>query len=157
LLAPFRELAEPASWAWSREDGERLWHLGVNTLSLTAGTAALALPIGLCLAGLLFRTTFVGRRWFLAPVLFLMFVPLPVIVSGWQGSLGADGWLPLFFFSSVIDRPWATGMGAAVWIHALAAIPWVAAIVGLGLTWVEPEREDEAALSAGPWTVLLGV
>ena len=47
------------------------------------------------------------------------------------------------------------GMGAAIWIHALAAIPWITFIVGLGLTSVEPELEDEAAQIVGPWRVLM--
>ena len=45
-------------------------------------------------------------------------------------------------------------MGAAIWIHALGAVPWVAFIVGIGLTWIEPELEDEATLIVGPWRVL---
>src|SRR5262249_17502460 len=35
------------------------------------------------------------------------------------------------------------------------AVPWVAFIIALGLMWVEPELEDEAAQVVGPWRVLL--
>ena len=39
-------------------------------------------------------------------------------------------------------------------MHAIAALPWVTLIVGVGLTWVESEREDEAAQQVGPLRVL---
>jgi iron(III) transport system permease protein len=154
LLLPFREIATPGTWQWTKDDVARLSQLGINTLELTAGTLAISLPIGLLLAVLLFRTSFVGRRLFVALLAAALFVPLPIIVSSWQGTFGASGWLPLTFLHTE-DRPWATGMFAAILIHALAAIPWVAFIVGVGLHWVEPELEDEAAQSTGAWGVLL--
>src|ERR1043165_6871434 len=153
LLQPLGELTDSAAWQWSRQDGARLWHLSVNTLALTTGTAALALPLGLGVAVLLFRTSLPLRRCFLFLLSLSLFVPLPILVSSWQAFLGADGWLPLAFWRSE-DRLWATGLGAAIWIHALAALPWVAFITGIGLTWVEPELEDEAAQIVGPWRVL---
>lgn len=154
LLEPFAELTESAAWRWSSEDGERLLHRSLNTLSLVAGTVALALPLGICLAVLVFRTSFAARRLFLLLLMAALFIPLPIIISSWQGTLGATGWLPLTFWSGSEDRPWATGWRAALSIQALAAVPWVACIVGLALTWVEPELEDEAALVIGPWRVL---
>ncbi len=155
LARPFRAIAEPATWTWTEDDAARLAHLAANTLTLTAGTLALALPLGSLLAAILFRTSFVARRLLLFLLAILLFVPLPIIVSSWQGSLGSDGWFPLGFWRTTADRPWATGMTAAIWVHALASVPWVAFIVGLGLTWIEPELEDEAAQCAGPWRVLM--
>jgi iron(III) transport system permease protein len=151
LLVPFGGLLEPAAWIWTADDAYRLFHLSLNTFILSAATAALSLPLGLCFASLLFRTSFFARRCVLFLLALALFVPLPVLVSSWQGLLGADG---LGFWRGSAARPWATGMGAAIWIHAFAAVPWVAFIVGLGLTWVEPELEDEAAQSVGAWRVL---
>jgi ABC-type Fe3+ transport system permease subunit len=71
-----------------------------------------------------------------------LFVPQPVLVSSWQGLLGTN------------VRPWASGMMSAIGIHALSALPWVALIVGVGLLWIEPELEEEAAQSVGAWRVL---
>src|SRR5712692_3479640 len=151
LLIPFAGMLEPAAWRWSADDAARLFHLALNTFILTAATAGLSVPLGVCLAVLLFRTSFFARRCFLFLLALALFVPLPVLISSWQGSLGADG---LGFWRGSEARPWATGIGAAIWIHTVAAVPWVAFIVGLGLTWVEPELEDEAAQSVGAWRVL---
>ena len=154
LALPLDELAAPASWVWTSEDAVRLIHLSANTLALTAGTVALALPLGLGLAVLLFRTSFIGRPIFLFLLALALFVPLPVLVSSWQGFFGADGWLPLGLLGGAGYRPWVTGLGPAIWIHAFAAVPWITFIVGVGLTWVEPELEDEAAQIVDPWRVL---
>src|SRR5438045_3430061 len=54
-------------------------------------------------------------------------------------------------------KPWAQGLPAAVWIHAVAALPWVILIVGQGLCWVETELEEDALTVAGPWRVLRAV
>jgi iron(III) transport system permease protein len=154
LAAPFREIADRATWVWTDDDVARLSHLGRNTLVLTASTAVVAVPIGTLLAVLLFRTSFVGRELLRIVLAISLFIPLPIVVSSWQSSLGSGGWLPMDFWRSTQDRPWATGMGPAIWIHVLAAVPWVTFIIGIGLTWVEPELEDEAAQSSGPWGVL---
>ena len=154
LLMPFAELMQPAAWRWTQDDIERLLRLASNTLALTAGTVVFALPLGTCLAVLLFRTTFFGRRFLLFFLAIALFVPLPIVVSSWQGFFGSDGWLPVSLWHGTDYRPWVTGMGPAIWISVLAAIPWVTFIVGLSLTWVEPELEDEAAQIVGPWRVL---
>lgn len=151
LIVPFGGLLEPAAWIWTADDAYRLFHLSLNTFILCAATAALSLPPGLCLAVLLFRTSFFARRCIFFLLTLALFVPLPVLISSWQGLLGADG---LGFWRGSAARPWATGMGAAIWIHVFAAVPWVAFIVGIGLTWVEPEQEDEAVQSVGAWRVL---
>jgi iron(III) transport system permease protein len=157
LVMPFRETLAPEAWQWSADDAARLAQLAGNTLGLTAGTVACATPIGLALAVLLFRTSFFGRRFFLYLLTLLLFVPLPVLVSSWQGFFGSDGFLPSQFWHNAEGRPWVSGLGAAIWIHTMAAVPWVSFIVGIGLTWVEPELEEEAAQSVGPWRVLLRV
>jgi iron(III) transport system permease protein len=157
LLQPFVRLLEPATWNWTADDLLRVGWLAGNTLLLVSGTCLLAVPAGTLLAVLLFRTHLPGRRVGLALVVFLLFVPLPVIVSAWQSFLGSGGLLPLQFWTSGVDRPWATGWGPAIWVHAVAATPWVACIVGLGLQWVEPELEETAALQLPPWRVVCQV
>jgi iron(III) transport system permease protein len=45
----------------------------------------------------------------------------------------------------------------AIWVHAVAALPWVVLLVGQGLCWVERELEEDALLVASPWRVLWAV
>jgi len=133
LLTPFAETLDAAAWQWSADDARRLWHLSLNTLALTAGAVAGTLPFGVGLAVLLFRTSFFGRRFLHFLLAILLFVPLPVLVSSWQGFFGSDGFLPSGFWRNAEGRPWVSGLGAAIWIHSMAAVPWVVFIVGLGL------------------------
>src|SRR5262249_15380746 len=98
-----------------------------------------------------------------------LFVPLPLFASGWQAALGSGGWLPVAVWSTPPPddpdvsptgptwKPWAQGIEAAVWVHAVAALPWVVLLVGQGLCWVERELEEDALTAAGPGRVLLRV
>src|SRR4029077_4241081 len=52
---------------------------------------------------------------------------------------------------------WAQGLPAAVWIHAIAALPWVILIVGQGLCGVETAREECALTAVGSSRVLRAV
>src|SRR5437588_85862 len=72
--------------------------------------------------------------------------------AAWQTALGSEGLFPLW--NDQPGRPWASGLGPAVWVHATAALPWVILIVGTGLTMVEGELEEDALLVASPWRVL---
>ncbi|MCI0456264.1 MAG: hypothetical protein L0Z62_04725 [Gemmataceae bacterium] len=125
-----------------------------NTLLLVGGTLAVALPLGVAGAVLLYRTDLPGRGVLRVLILLALFVPLPVLTSAWQAALGASGWLRLPSWSDAPGRPWASGLAPAIWIHAMAAVPWVVLIVGLALRSVEGELEEDALLAAGPWRVL---
>src|SRR5262245_47801188 len=87
LLAPLVDLATtPSAWqAWG--EGGRLLELAGNTLLLGAGTLLLALPAGLTLAVLLFRTDLPGRAFLRFLLVVCLFIPLPLLVSGWRGCL----------------------------------------------------------------------
>jgi iron(III) transport system permease protein len=150
LVFPFLEIPR---WDFFFEidgsDLSRLGYLAWQSIVLVAGVLALALPLGIFLAVLLFRTDLPLRKLILFATILLLFIPVPVQVSGWQGLLGH---LPVWGMTS--GRAWASGMAPAVWVHALAALPWVVLIVGIGLSWVERELEEEGLLSTGPWRVL---
>jgi iron(III) transport system permease protein len=161
-------LAYSGAWhAW--DDGARLASLARNTLLLVACTLALALPAGIVGAVLLYRTDLPYREFFRFLALLTLFVPLPLFASGWQAALGSGGWLPSAFWSppapddpdvsptGVVWKTWGRGINAAVWIHAVAALPWVVLLVGQGLRWVERDLEEEALTFAGPWRVLARV
>jgi iron(III) transport system permease protein len=150
LILPWIDLLRtPAAWSVWSEHG-RLASLLVATTLLVAGTQAIALPIGIWLALLLYRSTWRWHRLARWALGLCLFIPVPLTTSAWQVTVGDAGWLPIGRWSAApgslaprIWQPWMQGMPAAIWIHGLAAIPWVVWLVGQGLTWVEPELEEE--------------
>lgn len=166
---PFFDLmGRPEGWqAWSER--ERLLSLAGNTLALVAGTLALALPVGIVAAVLLYRTDLPLRPGFRFLALLTLFIPLPLFTSAWQAALGTGGWIPVAVWGTLSPgdpdisatgialKPWAHGLGAAIWVHAVAGLPWVIVLVGQGLCWVERELEEDALTVVPPWRVLLWV
>jgi iron(III) transport system permease protein len=200
-------LRHPDAWRAWHEAG-RLASLGENTLGLVLGTIAVAVPAGTFAAVLLFRTDLPGKKLFRFISILALFVPMPLLVTAWQSTWGAGGWLSELRAQSISDgsdlrarsksngtdlrarslsdgsevrnqksevrnqgaegepqtsnfgfpasgwKPWIQGMPAAIWIHAMAGLPWVILIVGLGLRWVEKDLEEEALMIVGPWSVL---
>lgn len=151
LALPFWEIGRSEAWGWTNADFHRLVRLSANTLGLCLGTVMITLPMGIALAVVLFRTSFFGRRFLATLLAFLLFLPLPVLIASWQGMLDFD--LRRF----ALERPLSVGFPAAVWIQSLSALPWAVLLVGVGLTWIEPELEEEAAQIVGPWRVLFRV
>ena len=168
LLPLVESLTTPGGWAVWRES-DRLGSLAVNSLAFVAGTLALCLPTGIAGAVLLYRTDLPLCRLFRLIVVMTLFVPLPLFTSAWQATLGSGGWLPQSWWNSyataqgnggtgaIVWTPWSHGLPAAIWVQAMAALPWVIVIVGEGLRWVERDLEEEGLLYASPWRVLLRV
>ncbi len=127
--------------------------LAFNTLLLIGGVLAISLPIGTLLAVLIARTNLPLRKTFGLLLAMQLFLPLYLQASAWQAGFGLQGWYTQIFGGS--NNPWLDGWRGAIWVHALAAIPWTALIVGLGLRSVEPELEEDALLDAsGPRVIL---
>lgn len=124
-----------------------------NTLWLAGWTCAGSVPLGTALALLLARTDLPGRRAGWALVGLMLFMPLYLQAAAWMSGFGLQGWFPAVTGGPVLLDGW-TG---AVWIHAVAAVPWVTAIVGVALVRVEPELEEAALLDTGPLTVVARV
>lgn len=145
-------------WHWLWEDGPRLGALALNTAQLTLGTIALSLPLGTAAAVLLFRTDLPGRQAFRLLLILALFVPVPLIVSAWEAAFGFAGWMHLFF-PQMPEQVWLHGLLPAIGISAVAALPWVVLIVGMGLSWVESELEEDGLLLTSPlqvlWTITL--
>ena len=127
----------------------RLGELTLTTVTLAAGTCLISVPVGTLLAVLVTRTDMPGRGVTAAAIGLLLFVPLYVQVVAWRAGFDIHG----VFAAQMILR----GMPAAIWIHAVAATPWVVLLVGLGLRWIEPELEQQALLHAGPLRVFCSV
>jgi iron(III) transport system permease protein len=166
LLFPLLDLAAHSS-AWSAwGETHRLFGLLRNTALLILGTVGLALPAGTVGAILLYRTDLPLRGLFRFLTILTLFVPLPLFASAWQAALGSGGWLAAPFWTAaspgdpdaavtgIVWKAWGVGLTAAVWIHTVAALPWVVLLVGQGLCWVERELEEEALTAAPPGRVL---
>jgi iron(III) transport system permease protein len=136
LLRASRGLARPA-------------RLALETTALVLATEALALPLGVVLAVVLFRTDIWGRRGLLAVIALAAFVPMPLHATAWLGALGNAGRMQ--FLGA---RPILVGRFGAAVVHALGALPWVVLLAGVGLCAVEPELEESALLEFGPWRVM---
>ena len=157
LALPLVDLASHGVSGWTAQDTWRVGELLQNTSLLVGGTLALSLPVGTILAIALFRTEFSGRRFLLACTLLMLFVPLPMIASAWQALVGSDGWLPSTWWGFNAQRRWTSGLAPAIWVHFVASLPWVIFFVGMGLTWVERELEEEGLLLGPPWWVMLRI
>ena len=73
--------------------GEIIRPLGLafQTARLVLATEAMALPVGVALAIVLFRTDVWGRRGMLGVVALAAFVPMPLTATAWLGALGNAG------------------------------------------------------------------
>jgi iron(III) transport system permease protein len=125
----------------------------INTLRLTLTTCAISVPLGIALAWVLARTDLPGRRMALGLLGLMLFVPLYLDAAAWQAGFGQQGWLGLAYGLPPLLDGWA----GVVWIHAMAAVPWVVLIVGAGLRLLEPELEEQALLDGSPGQVFLRV
>jgi iron(III) transport system permease protein len=126
--------------------------LALETVRLVAATEALVLPVGIVLALLLFRTDVWGRSLLLGILGMTLFIPLPLHATAWLGALGNAGRM-----QAIGIRPILVGRWGAVIIHALAALPWVVWLAGVGFRTVEPELEESAELDMPAWQVLFRV
>ena len=135
---------------------ERLYGLTLNTLLLSFAVCCIALPLGTGLAILLVRTDTWGRRLALALLGSLLFIPLYFQCAGWQAGFGSQGWYTLIC-SALQSPPVLEGWKGAIWVHSVAAIPWVVVIVSASLIFVDAELEESALLDTQPFQVFLRV
>lgn len=126
-----------------------------NTLGLAGATSLIAIPLGTCLAFGLLRTDIVGRHAALMVIATMLFVPLYLQAAGWDAGFGRQGWLSLS--RGMLAAPLLAGWRAVIWIHAIAALPWVVLITGIRLRYTEPELEDAASLDASAAQVFLRI
>jgi iron(III) transport system permease protein len=127
--------------------------IAANTLFLAVATCAIALPLGALLALLLARTDVPGRHFATALLAVLLLVPLYLQAAGWDAGFGKLGWHAAL--TGRLADPLLERWSATIWIHAMAAVPWAALLVGLGARFVEPELEEDALLAGGATAVFL--
>ncbi|WZP00101.1 ABC transporter permease subunit [Isosphaeraceae bacterium EP7] len=126
--------------------------LAITTLKLVALAELVALPAGIALALVLARTDALGGRASRAALAMAAFVPMPLHAAAWLGSFGNMGRSQAFGLP-----PLLVGLPGAAIVHGLAALPWAALLVGIGLRSVEPELEDAALLDLPAWRVAVGL
>ena len=122
--------------------------LAVESLRLVGATELLALPLALPLAFVLFRTDVPGRRILLGVLAVAAFVPMPLHAAAWLGAFGNAGRSQVFGMLPIL-RGWP----GAAFVHAMAALPWVVILTGIGLRTVEPELEESALIDRPGWWV----
>jgi iron(III) transport system permease protein len=146
----------------SQQADARVLFLLRNSLILGLGSNLIALPLGVTLALLLLRTDVPGRRIGLAVLTGLLFLPLYLQAAAWDAAFGLQGW----WFLNATSGPaaWHANLvrvfqvdPRAIWIHGVAAVPWVVLIVGMGMRLVERDLEDAAALDMSAWGVFFRV
>ena len=125
----------------------RTARLAINTLLLAGAVVAVSVPLGTLAAFLLARTDLPGRKLFFALLAGLLFVPLYVQVGAWQAGFGMQGWYTFAYSGPALLEGWR----GAIWVHAVAALPWVVLIVSAGLRLVERELEEQALLDGSAW------
>jgi iron(III) transport system permease protein len=126
--------------------------LVLNTLKLIAATLAIGLPLGALLGLLIARTNLPGRRFAAAALGLLLVVPLYLQAAAWQLGFGIFGWYTLMF-GHALELALLSGWRGAIFVHSIAAIPWIALFVGLSSRSVEPQLEEAALLDASAWQV----
>lgn len=138
-----------------------LWHveprvaqLWLNSARLACASCLVALPCGTLLAAAIFKTDVPGRRFAALLLVGMLFVPLYLVTGAWDAGFGIQGWHTLTTNPHLAHQPWLSGWRAAIWVHALAAVPWVVLIVGASLRTVEAEIEEDAATCASPRRVM---
>ena len=124
---------------------------GVETIRLVLATEALALPVGVPLAFAPVPDRRLGpSRAAGGPGGLAAFVPLPLHATAWLGAFGNAGRM-----QALGVRPVLVGRSGAAFVHAMAALPWVVLLAGVGLRTVEPELEESALLDLPAWRVLV--
>lgn len=129
--------------------GIRLRGLLFNSSLLGAATSVIAIPVGTMLAVSACKTQLLGRRWLERGMIIMLFVPLYVQATAWQATVGQGGWL--------VNQSWLSGWYGAIWIHGMAAIPWVFLFVSAALRKVPREYEEEALQDTSTLQVVLRV
>jgi iron(III) transport system permease protein len=150
LLAALIILLFATLWQFDSRVG-RLW---LNSATLALAACLIALPFGTFLATAIFKTDLPGRRVAALLLIGILFVPLYLVTGAWDAGFGVQGWYTLSTDPHLTHQPWFSGWPATVWVHGLAAVPWVVLIVGTSLRTVEAEIEEDAATCTDPRNVL---
>ena len=143
------------SLAWlTVQASERERGLLLGTLKLSSTVVLISVPIGVFVALLIHRTKVASRNIAKLTMSLLLFIPLFLQAAAWEAAIGQRGWLDVQIPGSDEAFVFLTGWRAAVFIHVVAAIPWVVLIVGAGLQSLPREFEEQASLDGSKVRVI---
>jgi iron(III) transport system permease protein len=118
--------------------------LAIETAKLVMLVLAIALPAGVMCAAALFRTD-LPLNWLWGTLILLpALLPIDLQATAWLATLGPQGLARSLGLSLELK-----GVLGAAWVHGMASIPWVVAIVGPALCTVEAELEEDGLLLVG--------
>ena len=126
-----------------------------NNFLLGTAVLGISLPLGTLLGVTTARTDLPGRRLLSLWLAVSLLTPLHLLAAAWQMGLGPQGWLA--YLDKVWVTPWFDSWTAAITVHCVAAIPWVAWLVGSAARRSERAVEESALLEAPPLTVICRV
>lgn len=135
-------------WAWD----QRSLALGLTTLQVVALTALWSVPLGVLLSWLLTRSDMPGRWFALLLLVLWMFLPLYLQASAWDAGFGQQGWFSQW--TGQTAEPMLRGMLAVIFIHGLAALPWIVLLTSLGMQQNSRDLEELAEQDGSTWQVL---
>lgn len=122
-------------------ENERL--VAARTIWLGICASLIALPLGSLIAWASRGQGLIPRVLFVCNIV-LLFVPMFIHVSSWDAAFGKLGWLTSTKGQVLV--PLVSGWTAATWIHGVAAAPYVALILTIGLNLGRRTFEEQALL-----------
>ena len=123
-----------------------------NTLKLAFSVLIVSVPVAGLLAYSTARCSVPAKGLWDGCMLVLIFLPLYMQLASWEAGFGRRGWYSNMMGAELSNPP-LEGFRGAVWVHAMAAIPWLFWIFRLGLAAVPRTFEEAAALDARPGQV----
>jgi iron(III) transport system permease protein len=128
--------------------------LALQTGKLILLVLAIALPVGVTVALIIFRTNVPARLVWQVLILLPALLPLDLHATAWLAAIGPQG------LAKSIGLPIELkGLIGAAWVHAMASIAWIVIFVAPAIRNVEAELEEDCLLIAGPmrtmWYVTL--
>ena len=118
--------------------------IAIRTLMLGVSAAAIAIPLGAALGWIAHHAGFVPFVCRLSIVVGL-FVPVFMTLSAWDAAFGRLGWITST--AGDVLKPVVPPWQAAVWVHAMAAVPWVSAFFLLAHQMPARPHEEHSQMS----------
>lgn len=117
--------------------------VATHTLLLGLGASTIAIPIGLLCFWTFHSPGWCNRLVWWA-MIGLLGVPVILQASAWDSAFGKLGWLTSQ--RGEVLTPLLSGWWAAIWIHGLAAVPFVALILWIGSSQQKSLLQEQALL-----------
>ena len=131
----------------------------VNTILISGGMTAIAVPLGAVLAFLMVRTDVPGRRWLEPMILVPIFISAVVLAFGYVVALGPVGFLTIMAEEQIGATPWNLySFPALIAIAGLSHVPHVYLYAAAALRGLGSDVEEAARVAgANPLKVAIDV